>query len=390
MDYQERWLLPTGIGEALPTEAALLEQQRRQLLDLFASWGYDLVIPPLVEYLESLLTHAEPILNLQTFKLTDPLTSRMMGIRADMTPQVARIDAHRLQHDEPTRLCYIGTVLHTRPNRFYNSRSPLQVGAELYGHSGVGSDIEVLRLMLASLRVVGITDFHVDLGHVEIFHRLAAEAGLNAEQNARLYQAIRRKANSDIAELLTQWRVDSDLYAMLAALPHLNGCGDGVLQQARQTLTAAPKAVHHALDQLEQVQQVLAAEQLYIDLAELRGYTYHTGLVFAAYASGHGQSIAKGGRYDHIGAAFGRARPATGFSANLRLLSMLSNQTRAEKNAIFAPVGYSAELTKAIQDLRAQGEVVIQALPEQIEDAQTMGCQRELRLVEEQWVIAEL
>ena len=323
MNKTDRWLLPEGIEEVLPKEAKRLEQLRRTLLDTYESWGYDLVIPPFIEYLESLLTGTGNDLDLQTFKLTDQLTGRLMGIRADMTPQVARIDAHQLNQDTPTRLCYIGTVLHTRTDGFAGSRSPLQVGAELYGHAGIESDVEVITLMLETLVMSGVETPFVDLGHVGIYRELVKQAGLNEEREATLFDSLQRKANTEIASYLSEWKLDKNIATAIAALTRLNG-DESVLAEAESILSKAGKGVENALTELSNIAALLKLHvpnlKVNFDLAELRGYHYHTGTVFAAYVAGRGQAVAQGGRYNDIGEVFGRARPATGFSTDLKTL----------------------------------------------------------------------
>lgn len=392
MRAKDRWLLPEGIEEVLPPQAERLERVRRRLLDLYRSWGYELVMPPFIEYLESLLTGTGTDLDLQTFKLTDQLTGRLMGVRADMTPQVARIDAHQLKRDEPVRLCYLGTVLRTRPEGFAGSRGPLQVGAELFGHAGIESDVEVLCLMLETLRVTGIENAHVDLGHVGIYRGLAREAGLEPEQEAALFDALQRKAKPEIEELLAQCRIAVDHARMLEALVDLNG-GAEVLGEARQLMRGAGTSVQEALEYLDGVARVvqhrLPGVPLYFDLAELRGYHYQTGVVFAAFLPGHGQEIARGGRYDDIGRVFGRARPATGFSADLKTLIALGRDEAcgAEKGGIFAPASDDATLHALVRELRGKGEQVIFALPGQTGGAREMGCDRVLEHRGTGWLI---
>jgi ATP phosphoribosyltransferase regulatory subunit len=385
-----RWLLPEGIEEVLPEQARQLEGLRRRLLDLFDSWGYELVMPPLIEYLESLLVGTGNDLDLQTFKLTDQLTGRTMGIRADMTPQVARIDAHHLKRPVPTRLCYFGTVLHTRPDGFAGSRSLLQVGAELYGHAGIESDVEVLRLMVETLREVGIEQPYLDLGHVGIYRGLVAQAGLEREQESELFDALQRKARPEIQSLLEDWQLAADDARMLLALADLNG-DQQVLDMAATQLAGASTEVRAALANLEQIaaalQQALPDLNLHFDLAELRGYHYHTGAVFAAYAPGRGQAIAVGGRYDGIGKAFGQARPATGFSTDLRTLVALSEASPPPVTAIFAPADEDADLQNTIAELRARGERVVRALPGQAGGAAEMGCDRQLVRTAQGWVV---
>jgi len=381
---KDRWLLPAGIAEILPDEAAYLETLRRRLLDLYKSWGYELVIPPMIEYLESLLVDRGDALDLQTFKLTDQLTGRLMGICADMTPQVARIDAHHMKRDVPTRLCYLGTVLHTRPNNFAGSRSPLQVGAELYGYEGIAGDVEVLSLMLETLRETGITEFHVDVGHVGIYQNLIKQTSLNPTEKDQLLDAIKRKASAEIHSLLSN--VSPPLRDMLSELVQLNG-DSSVLKEARQVFSSVPPEIMMALDELEHLSVQLSHVPLYFDLAESRGYSYHTGVVFAAYIPKHGQAIAKGGRYDISEKRFGRKRPATGFSTNLKTLVSLLPETSLPNKpaAIFAP-----ELSDAVKQLRQKGEVVICGLPDQQGDARAMGCDRELRFTADGWQVFEL
>jgi ATP phosphoribosyltransferase regulatory subunit len=388
---KDRWLLPEGIVELMPEQAQQLEHLRRQLLDLFNRWGYELVMPPLIEYLESLLVGTGSDLDLQTFKLTDQLTGRLMGVRADMTPQVARIDAHVLKRDLPTRLCYIGPVLHTRPSGFSRSRTPLQVGAELYGHSGIESDVEILRLMVEMLRHSKISDFHIDLGHVGIYRGLAQEAGLSGEQEVTLFEAMQRKARPEIEAFLKEWGVSASLQAQLLALVELNG-DSSVLAEAQQVFRQASPVVRAALDNLCQIAQSIqryVSEPFYFDLAELRGYRYQSGVVFAAFVPGHGQEIARGGRYDAIGAAFGRARPATGFSADLKTLIGLHIRQKS-RTGIFAPAVDDAALDTLIEELRSQGERVISMLPGQQGEATDFGCDRVLQQEGNNWQVVSL
>lgn len=382
MSRKDQWLLPEGIEEVLPPEAWRLECARRELLDLFDRWGYALIMPPLIEYLESLLTGAGNDLDLQTFKVTDLMSGRMMGVRADMTPQAARIDAHPLRRDAPTRLCYMGTVLHTRSDGFGSSRSPLQVGAELFGHAGIESDVEILRLVLESLALLEIPDVHVNLGHVGIFRGLARDAGLNPAQENDLFDALQRKAVAEIGEMLDQTVRDAGPRGRLAALAELNGGWD-VLYGAREVLDGAGPQVVQALENLraiaDRLQPYAGDVQIDFDLAELRGYRYQTGMVFAVFVPGCGQEIARGGRYDAIGEVFGRARPATGFSTDLRTLMELSPRDFAgHAGAIFAPADRDDELDETVADLRGRGERVVMALPGQAGGARESGCDRQL------------
>ncbi len=383
----DRWLLPEGIEEVLPPQAEQLDATLRRLLDLFKSWGYELVMPPFIEYLESLLTGTGNDIDLQTFKLTDQMTGRLMGLRADMTPQVARIDAHCLKRDVPTRLCYMGTVLKTLPPTHGGNRSPMQVGVELYGHAGVEADIEVLRLMIKTLHCAGIEHVYLDLGHVGIFRGLAHSANLDAECEARLFDALQRKAKPEIAALLAERALPDSLHHMLSSLADLHG-DSSVLDKAASTLAKADASVIAALENLRQIAAVVRdfeSVTVHFDLAELRGYHYHTGAVFGAFVPGQGQAIAQGGRYDDIGKVFGRARPATGFSTDLKNVLSLVTAKTPEVRGIFAPCDADPALATCIDALREAGERVIQALPEQLGDATEMGCDRELVLREGTW-----
>ncbi len=391
----DRWLLPEGIEELLPPRARMLERLRRRLLDRYDSWGYELVMPPFIEYLDSLLTGAGEDLDLQTFKVIDSITGRLMGVRADMTPQAARIDAHSMRRDEPVRLCYLGTVLHTRPEGLSGSRAPLQIGAELYGHGGIDSDMEVLELMLETLELTEVGDVHVDLGHVGIFRGLAQQAGLDHEIEAELFGALQRKAVPEVESLLAGRALSEAQRGMLLALAELNG-GEEVLEQAREVLAGAEVQVHRALDDLGRIAERMRQRQvpapLHFDLAELRGYNYQTGVVFAAFVPGHGQEIARGGRYDDIGRIFGRARPATGFSADLKTLVEVSGSLPAYggRDAIFAPAVSDAELRRKVRELRAGGERVVCGLAGQRAGAQEMGCSRTLEQHDGRWMVVAL
>jgi len=386
----DRWLLPEGIEEVLPPQARQLEALRRRLLDLYDSWGYDLVMPPFIEYLESLLTGTGHDLDLKTFKLTDQLTGRLMGVRADMTPQAARIDAHHLKRNTPTRLCYMGTVLHSRPSGFAASRSPMQVGAELYGHAGVESDIEILALMVETLRLCGVEQSFFDLGHVGIYRGLARQAGLDSTQEDELFDVLQRKSQPDMRELFAKWSLDNKLAEKFLGLSNLNG-DVGVLLEAKKLLKGSDRTVLDALDYLQQmadsIAQRLDGVAVHFDLAELRGYNYHTGAVFAAFVPGQGSAVAQGGRYDDIGQVFGRARPATGFSTDLKTLLSLSGAQPTAMSGIFAPAEQDPAINRAISALRQQGERVVCALPGQQGGAKEMGCDRQLLLKNQQWQV---
>ncbi|TBW35723.1 ATP phosphoribosyltransferase regulatory subunit [Azotobacter chroococcum] len=389
----DRWLLPDGIEEVLPPEAARIEVVRRQMLDLFQRWGYEFVVTPHIEFLESLLTGAGQDLDLRTFKVTDPLSGRLIGFRADITPQVARIDAHTLRREGPSRLCYAGSVLHAKPRALSTSRSPIQLGAELYGDASPASDVEVIGLMLEVLEQVAVPDVHMDLGHVGIYRGLARAAGLSGEVEQQLFDALQRKAVDEVEALTAA--LPAAQASMLRALAELCG-GREVLDLAQACLVDAPAEVQAALDELIAIADILGVRYpelpLYFDLSELRGYHYHTGVVFAAFVPGVGQSIAQGGRYDDIGADFGRARPATGFSTDLKTLVALGQVDSAEPVVgIWAPDSHDVYLWHMVQRLRRQGERVVQALPGQpIAAARAGGCDRQLLLSDGQWRVVPL
>ncbi len=389
---EERWLLPAGIEEILPPRAQVMECLRRELLDLYASWGYEFVIPPFVDYLDSLLTGTGHDLDLKTFKFTDHLSGRMLGARADMTPQVARIDAHHLRSDVPTRLCYLGTVLHTHADGFAGTRSPMQIGAEIYGHSGVESDVEILRLALLTLETAGIGDLYLDLGHVGIFRGLARQAGLDEQQELALFEALQRKAVPEIESLIDEYRLSDVPARMMLALATLDG--KDALERAATELTAADPPVRTAIDHLRRVadetRNWLPEVPMHFDLAELRGYHYKTGVVFAAFVPGWGQEIARGGRYDDIGRVFGRSRPAVGFSTDLNSLLRLGtgiDERYRRAPRVFAPWSSDPDLRQAIARLRREGRQVVTELPGQDKGARELGCTERLERTDTGWVL---
>ncbi|WP_129211863.1 ATP phosphoribosyltransferase regulatory subunit [Candidatus Pseudomonas adelgestsugas] len=389
----DRWLLPDGIEEVLSPEAECIEVARRQVLDLFQSWGYEFVMPPHIEYLESLLTSARYDLDLCIFKVIDPQSGRQMGFRADIAPQVARIDAHTLCRKGPSRLCYAGSVLHVQPRSLSSSRSPIQLGAELYGDTSLSSDVEVISLMLSMLQLVDVPDVHMDLGHVGIYRGLAHAAGLSNKVEQQLFIALQCKAIDKVITLTED--VPVDLADMLRALVNLCG-GYEVLAVARKCLANAPAPVLTALDDILVIAERLLARfpelPLHFDLCELSGYHYQTGVVFAVFVPGIGQAIAQGGRYDYIGADFGRARPATGFSADLKTLITLR---RAEfellSGGIWMPDSTDAALWQQVCRLRGNGQRVIQALPGQsLSAALEANCDRQLILQNGFWQVSLL
>jgi ATP phosphoribosyltransferase regulatory subunit len=393
MTVNGHWILPQGIEEALPEQAARLECLRRNLLDLYASWGYDMVMPPFIDHIESLLTGTGHDLDLQTFKLVDQLSGRTLGIRADMTPQVARIDAHQLNKNVPSRLCYIGTVLHTRSDSFGSSRSPLQVGAELYGHAGVESDVEILDLMLKTFEVAGVNDIYLDIGNVDIYKNLAKQAGLTEEDEIRLFELLQQKAVTEIGQLVAGLSVDASLAKMITQLAELNG-SVAIIEHAREQLKQAGPDVLAAIDYLGDVAEGVSQHnkdiRLNVDLAELHGYHYHTGVVFGAFVPQLGQEIARGGRYDDIGEIFGRARPATGFSTDLKQLIDLSCCDIEVPQKILAPAEQDESLRLKIEKLRSEGYSVCRMLTGQIDDAAAMGCTQKLEQVNGQWQLVPI
>jgi ATP phosphoribosyltransferase regulatory subunit len=393
MTLNGHWILPQGIEEALPEQAARLECLRRNLLDLYASWGYEMVMPPFIDHIESLLTGTGRDLDLQTFKLVDQLSGRTLGLRADMTPQVARIDAHQLSNDVPTRLCYIGTVLHTRSDGFGSSRSPLQVGAELYGHAGVESDVEILDLMLQTFSITGVKDLYLDLGNVDVYKNLAKQAGLDIEDELRLFELLQQKAETEIRQLVSSLNVDAKVAGMITQLAELNG-DLSILARARELLKPAGEGVLSAIDYLERVANMVSRHneqvKLNFDLAELHGYHYHTGVVFGVFVPQLGQEVARGGRYDDIGKIFGRARPATGFSTDLKQLLSLSTCDIQVPQKILAPADEDEQLQVKIEKLRAEGYCVCRFLPGQLEDTQAMGCSQKLEQINGQWQLVAI
>jgi ATP phosphoribosyltransferase regulatory subunit len=369
------WLLPEYVEDILPAEAARIERLRRAILDLFAGHGYQLVMPPLLEYVDSLLTGTGHDLDLRTFKLVDQLSGRMLGVRADITPQVARIDAHLLNRSGVTRLCYAGSVLHTLPSDMNRTREPLQIGAEIYGHRGVESDIEVQRLMMQAMAASGITEAYLDLGHVAIFRALVRRAKIALAQESELFRVMQLK---DVSALraLTQ-KLDRTTREALAALPDLYG-GREVLGAAAKRLPRYPE-IRNALRDLQRLSTALGdVARIRFDLAELRGYHYETGVVFAAYAQGWSNALARGGRYDEVGKAFGRARAATGFSMDLRELAS-ARPNGGSKLGVLAPYKPNdLALQKRVAALRARGEIVIVDLPGHAGTRRELGCDRRL------------
>jgi ATP phosphoribosyltransferase regulatory subunit len=376
------WLLPENIADVLPSEARKIEELRRALLDRFRAYGYEMVMPPLLEYLESLLTSGGSDLNLRTFKLVDQLSGRTLGLRADTTPQVARIDAHLLNRQGVTRLCYAGSVLHTRPRGLHATREQVQVGAELYGHAGLEADVEIQQLMLDVLRLAGFDSVRLDLCHAGVLAALFERDPGAAAIGEALYEAL---AGKDVARLAELTR---DLCApvgdALRALPALYGDAS-VLDEARRCLPPWPE-ITRALNDLAFLAAQVDGAEVTVDLADLRGYAYHSGVMFSAYVDGVPNAVARGGRYDHVGQAYGRARPATGFSLDLREVARIS-PIEARSSAILAPWKHDDALRASVAALRDAGEVVIQALPGHEHDLDEFACNHVLVERDGAWIV---
>ena len=388
---KNRWLLPEGISDLLPDAAQDLEGLRRALLDTYRRHGFELVLPPLVEYLDSLLIGSGGDLDLKTFKLVDQLSGQSLGVRADITPQVSRIDAHLLQQRDINRLCYAASVLRTRPSGQEGSREPIQIGAEVYGHAGIEADIEVIDLLLQSLALAELGPVRLDINHLGLASLLLAELeGIDEEAVLQLLQA---RDLPSLRELLAPW-AQQPAAAALLALPECFGPAESAMARARTVLAPWPQATPH-LDALDAVLGSLRLARhagqvsLAIDLADVQGFRYHTGLGFAAYVEGHARAVGRGGRYDGIGAAFGRGRPATGFSLDLRELVELRRDRHTPPAIIVAPWSDDPALLAFIDTLRAQGETVLQLLPGQ--DAQRLAgvsADRTIGFIHGQWRLA--
>lgn len=384
---QHPWQLPDGIDELLPDAAMQVENLRRSLLDCAARWGYRLVVPPMLEFTDSLLVGAGEDLDLLTFKAADPLTGRMLGVRADMTPQVARMDAHSMRSADVNRLCYAGSTLHTRARSLAASRSPLQLGAELYGDSSHGADLEVIELLLNMLQTAGLdlaAGLSLDIGHGDVFaHVLEASGAREAGIESEIFEALQRKSRPDLEALSKQ--LPEDGAQALLALIDMHG-DLTTLDRAEALFASRFPRVGEVLGQLRELSAALQDRHpelaLYVDLAELRGYRYHTGVVFSAYAPGLGEALARGGRYDNVGAAYGRSRSATGFATDLRLLAQLLSQAQPAAGAIAAPDLRDAELNLMITELRQKGETVIRSLG----GVADLRCDRELVKADGAWL----
>jgi ATP phosphoribosyltransferase, regulatory subunit len=393
MSRVDRWLLPDGIEEMLPEDASRVESLRRRLVDGFRGWGYDYVIPPMVEFTDSLLTGSGSDIELLTFKITDQISGKTMGIRADMTPQAARMDAHSLDREGVNRLCYAGHVLHTRAKAALASRTPIWAGVELFGEPGIDADLEVISLLLESLATAGFEKQYIDIGHVGIFRALAEVAELSEADEEALFTLLQAKATTEIEQWLEAFIADEDIRNWFNELPRLSG-GVNVLTKAQAVFADAPAEVAAALDELIALAAVLQPRypqaQLHFDLSELRGYHYHTGIVFGAFAPGLGEAIANGGRYDHIGQAFGRPRPATGFNVDLTAISRVQQSESMRVWGIFVPASESDKQWQKVRELRAAGDRVVMALSGQEKPLDHQSCDRVLIENGETFVVESL
>ncbi|CAN7227155.1 ATP phosphoribosyltransferase regulatory subunit [Acidovorax sp. LjRoot38] len=376
------WVLPDHIADVLPSEARHIEELRRGLLDTARCYGYELVMPPLLEHLESLLTGTGEALDLQTFKLVDQLSGRSMGLRADTTPQVARIDAHLLNRKGVTRLCYCGPVLHTRPDRPHATREPLQFGAEIFGHAGLEADLEALQLARECLRIANVPSTTIDLADVRIVRNLLAGVSVNAQVLSGIHAALAAKDAAELAALTRDFPVESR--EGLLALLQLYG-DQGVLIEAKKVFQRF-SGISQVLSNLNWLASRLEGAAVTFDLADLRGYAYYSGARFAIYAPGASDALVRGGRYDEVGAVFGRNRPAAGFSLDIKqVVGVVS--PRALKAAIRAPWGESDEVNAAIAELRTSGETVVCVLPGHESEVDEFHCDRELVQIAGRWVV---
>jgi ATP phosphoribosyltransferase regulatory subunit len=380
------WVLPDHIADVLPSEARHIEELRRLLLDTARSYGFELVSPPLLEHIESLLTGTGKALDLQTFKLVDQISGRLMGLRADTTPQVARIDAHLLNRKGVTRLCYCGPVLHTQPDRPHATREPLQLGAEIFGHAGLEADLEVLQLALDCLQAAQMGEVLVDLADARIVSSLLEGIALTDDMRGNVYAALASKNASSLADLIHNF--PADIQAGLFHLIDLYG-DVSVLDLALQKLPPKPQ-IKLAIEQLKWLSQQLPQVNFQFDLADARGYAYYSGLRFAIYAKGASDAVVRGGRYDGVGAVFGheigRDRPAVGFSVDLKQWVSVVPQLSL-KAAIRAPWGTRIDLRSAIAQLRVHGETVVCSLPGHESEIDEFQCDRELLEVAGQWIV---
>jgi ATP phosphoribosyltransferase regulatory subunit len=392
--YSNRWLLPDGIQEMLPPDAKAIEKLRQSILALYDSWGYDLVMPAMVEFTDSLLTGTANSLQRKTFTLVDQVSGKLMGVRSDMTPQVARIDAHQLAGKQHTsRLCYCGHLLHAQTDGLNPSRSPLQIGAEIFGNASIEADIEVVSLMLETMHSAHLKQVSIDLGHVGIFRSLFEQSGLDKLLEQNLFDMLQRKSIPELKSFLQQQDLSDNERQQFCQLALLNGDVE-IVQQAKETYSNTSEECQAALNHIEAVakgiQQRYPEVLIHCDLSELRGYEYHTGLVFAAFLPGQGREIARGGRYDDIGSVFGVARPATGFSTDLLNLYLLSDKPEPSFETILAPNNKDDQLKQLIADLRLQGKRVIIDLSNGELSPEQQSCQQVIVRNDSVWVVNEI
>ena len=402
MSVSDRWLLPDGVDELLPPEAWRVEQMRRSMLDIYASYGYELVTPPLIEYLESLLTGTGNTLDLQTFKVTDQLTGRLMGLRSDITPQVARIDSHMLKNHGVSRLCYADTVLHTRPAHMLTNRCPMQIGCELFGEASQSADLEIISLMLDTLNAAQVGGIHIDLAHVGIYRALVESASFDEMTENQVFDALSRKSIPELDALAQSDEANKDIILLIRDIANLSGGVESLIkirESVESLVLSAQEDVLSAISELQtiidQIQARFEGVEIGIDFCELRGYNYHTGILFAAFSLGYGYALAKGGRYDDIGKGFDHQqdespRPATGFSADLKSILKVSNLNSGanQKARVFAPLSDDKALIVALSEFRKSYQVV-QALNES-DTAEQLACQLHIVFKEGQWLIEPL
>ncbi|MAX29282.1 MAG: ATP phosphoribosyltransferase regulatory subunit [Thiotrichales bacterium] len=390
MSKDKYWLLPEGVDESLPYEASGIESLRRSMLDNFSRWGYQLVIPPIIEYVDSLLAGGAEDLDLQTFKVVDRVTGRLIGLRADMTPQLTRIDTHRMPTKSPQRLCYAGPVAHTFSEKFAGSRNPLQIGAELFGHSGVESDAEIITLLVNSLLIANIRSLTLEVTHIGIFRGICAAASFTHEFEDQVLEALVKKDRTSLTEMLEGEGVDSVVMTNLLLLIDLNGDLD-IINEARKKFSGLPESVSEAIEELaalcDLLKQFIPEVELHVDLAELRGYRYHSGIMFAAYVPEMGRSIAWGGRYDGVQKQLGRDRGATGFSTDLRILEQFLEKDERFETVVIAPSGNDKKLLAAMGRYRKEGYTVIQSLPGQSDEWNQLSIEFRLVSRNDEWIL---
>lgn len=391
------WLLPDGVQETLPPDAQAVELLRRKILQTYHLWGYDLVMPAMIEYMDSLLTGTAHSLDIKTFALVDQLSGKQMGVRSDMTPQVARIDAHLLSDDKQknriSRLCYCGHLLHAQAEGITSSRTPLQIGAEIFGIDTIAADVEIISLMIETLHTAALDTITIDIGHVGIFRNLMRNTSLDTEQENYLFDMLQRKSIPELQQYLQQLPLDEHLGDQIHQLALLNG-DVSMLEDARKVYADCADDLHQSIDHMQAVVEAVQTEfpntLIHCDLSELRGYSYHTGLVYAAFLPGQGKEIARGGRYDDVGSVFGNARPATGFSADLISLYQLSNVSSKPEPGILAPANDDPELVKTIQALRQDNQRVIIDLSSGNTSPEDQYCDRRLVRQTSGWVVEQV